>query len=600
LAKRQQRPPRRTQRAREIIERHATYTADGTLTVPPEAMRELLGEQGRRVTMSSVPSTQQNLMRTAGGAAVERGHSIGQLPIEVLRRIRDNSPILNPIHAARRTQVQRMSQKWSGRPGEVGWFVYHKDFYDPTIDPPDSIEPYIRAFEEMLLRPCPSYGINTTAALLVPLMEDYLTINRPCVEVMYLANAPGEMVGFRPIDGGIIWPTLAWLDVWRRDEGPSGGSKLAPQQMRELDALEVASYALEFDLFTADFVLVRNGMMERAYDRASGKLIVAPEITRTDVRFAGYPPSKVEEAMAAVVAATDAWTYNHNFFVHGFMAEQMFGISGDVNELDMQSFLAQLRDRTQGVSHAHEPLFLPMGPEGVVTSIPLRQHDKDMAFEGWYSLVANSTCAVYRMDPSTVNFKPWGGGSSGGLSEPNRNQEIALAKEEGLQSGLLHLCAEILEPLARRVHPDLRVRFEYGDYDPLKRAKVDEMRVRTDTTRNELRLETGRAPGGFYLPPEKYEIASDDEKRKHDANPWNWPDSQSFATAMDKILNPPAQAAPPAPGDAVDEDPNAPKELQGGDQRASSDELAKGVNTIFGERSTVYAVLVTDEHREQR
>ena len=574
---------RRTKRVQEIARRGLTYTPDGTLVLSGEAVQQMLGEAGRSVTMASVPSTPQNLMRSASGRAVERGHSVAQLSIDTLRRIRDNSPILNPIHAARRTQVQRMAQKWSGRPGEVGWFVYHKDFYDPTIDPPESIKPYIHAFEAMLERPCPVYGVNTTASLLVPLMEDYLTINRPAAEVMFLANAPSEMTGFRPVDGGIIWPTLVWLDLWRRDQGAQGGSRLVQGIKDERDAMEVASYAIDVNLFGADYVLVRNGIVERAYDRAQGQLIVAPENTRTDIRFAGYPPSKVEESLAAVIASTDAWGYNHNFFVHGFMAEQMFGVSGDVNPLDMQSFVAQLRDLTQGVDKAHEPLFLPMGTDGAITSIPLRQHNKEMAFQDWMSLTLNMVCGVYRMDPSTINAKPWGAGGAPSLSEPNRNQEIALAKEEGLQSGLLHLCSEILEPLARRVHPDLRVRFEYGDFDPKKRAEVDEIRCRTTKSHNELRLETGDGANGFYLTPQQYQAAGDEDKRKHDTNPWNWLDSATFAAGMTATLglNAPTPGAAAAPGEKLDTSGTKPGEGEG-DQRPSEDPLAKGTNiTVF-------------------
>jgi len=159
--------------------------------------------------------------------------------------------------------------------------------------------------------------------------------------------------------------------------------------------------------------------------------------------------------------------------------------------------------------------------EGDLKKLDLKGPPKDMGFETWHSYLTAAACSIYRMDPSTINAKPWDGGSSPSLSAPNREQEIALAKEEGLQGDLEHLRLEILNPMVQRIHPDLEVVLEYGDFDPTKAATIYEMRARTDMTINEIRAEQGRRPLGFWISDEDYEQAKDEDKEKHDANPYN-------------------------------------------------------------------------------
>lgn len=518
-----------------------SLTPDGRLEIDPRAMDLVRLQQARHMTLSAVPGVQANLMRSAGGAGLERGHSAPQLPMNVLRQVRESSGLLQSIHAARHAQVQRMSQKWSGVPGAVGWHVYHKDYFDPNREVPSGFDRYIRAFENMLRSPAPSYGYTTTADLLVPLAEDLLTINHPVVQVLHLATDPTCMVGFKPEDGGIIWPTLAWLELWRKREGAGGGARVAANARTDAELLEIASIAMDFSLYGAEYVLVRDGMCERKYTR--DELIVAPQITRTDIRYAGYPPSKVDEAIASVIAAIDGFGFNHNFFTTGLIIDTFFAMSGDYTENDVQAFMGMLTDAATKTGRAHQVPVIPMGQSGDIKPVKIKDNPTDMAFETWMSYLSNQVLAVYRMDPSTVNIKPWGGGSTGGLSEANRTTEIALAKEEGLQALLTHIAAKCLEPLAQRLHPDLRVRFEFGDYDPVKAAAVAEVRTRVDMTRNEARMERGQDPFGVCLTPKEYDEATPEEQRAHDANPWNWPTDASFATAMMAKLNPPPTPA---------------------------------------------------------
>jgi hypothetical protein len=506
-----------------------TKMDNGDLRVPADVLKRLRNERLRKITVAGVPSTPRFLTRDGGGVGVAKGgHKVYQVTIESLRAIRERGPIFQSIHAARHYQVRRMARPWTGKRGDVGFRVTHKDHTNHNAKVPEGFQPFIDRFQGVLERPAPQYGIPTLGAALTGLEEDLLTINRPTAEILYSALDRERVVGFRPVDGGIIWPTLLWIEKWKADN-PRWHGRYNADELSPSDQMELASHAVGADLFTAEFALVRDGILEAVYQ--PGKLLVAPLRNRTDINTAGYPPSHVEQALEMGVGFINAWDYNHNYFTRGMLAEFMIGISGDVHDDDVDAFVDMLRESTQGVGRAWQPPVMPMPQDGVISKIDLKQSNKEMMYEVWLSLTLAMCSAVYRMDPSTINAKPWDGGQSSGLGAPNRNMEIALAKEEGLQGDLQHLADTILTPMARRCHPDLRVVFEYGDFDAEKEARVYEVRSRVDMTRNEVRMEQGLEPRGFWVALEDVEGLGDEERDKYDANLWNQPADPGFVNA---------------------------------------------------------------------
>ena len=509
----------------------AKVSADGTLSIPPEALDAIRANRVREATTSQVPSTPRLVHRNGGGVGVQKGmFRWDALAVESLRRMRERSPLVQAIHRARQTQVQRLSREWPEKRGEVGWRVVHKDYLDPRKKVPDSIRPFIATAENLIRSPSPRY-CPTTGSLFAQLEDDYLTINRPVVERLFSTMDRKYVVGIKPVDGGLIWPTLNFLQRWMA-ENPRWYGSANPTTLSVDDALAIISESLGHDLGNAEYCLVREGVLEAVY--APDVLLVAPSINRTDVTFAGWWPSHVEQAAETILAFWNTWTYNASYHTRGMLAEFILGISGNVHDDDIDAFTAQLRSATQGADRAWQPPIMPLPDGQTIQKIDLKPNNRDMMFETWLSLLIAMTCAVYRMAPSTINARPLDGGASPGLNAPNREKEIALAKEEGLQSDVQHLVDGILNPIVREIHPDLRVLFEYGDFDPEKEARINEILVRTVKTRNEIRLAAGDQPQGFYLSPEDYDGASDEDKQKHDDNLWNMPADPGFANMMNQ------------------------------------------------------------------
>lgn len=509
------------------------------LVVDKAALRRRRQESLRKLAVTSFPNTQRTLIREVGGRAVSKSaNRWPSVTFEMLRDLRERAPILQPIHNARGYQVRRLARPYSGKRGDVGWHVVHKDYNEQNTDPPDYVQPAIDRFTRMLKKPSPTY-CKTTGTLLTQLMEDLLTINRPGLEVIHSAIDPRRVVQFRPIDTALAWPTLDYVEKWKQDN-PQWWGGYDPRRLTFEDDVDIVSHALEWDLFGTEYVLVQDNVVLNSY--RPGKLMIEPIMNRTDVRFAGYMPSNVEMAIHLISAFISAFDYNAAYFTRGMLAEFILGLPGDMHDDDVEAFIDMLVEATQGTRNAWQPPVVPLPSGGdTITKIDLKQSNREMMFEVWLTLQSALLTGTYRMDMSIIGAKPWDS-SGGSLGSENRHDEIALAKEEGLQGDVEHLNENLLTPLAQRCHPDIMVRFEYGDFDPVKEADLYEKRARTDMTRNEVRQEMGRHTIGFVLAPEDYETASEEDQAKHDENPWNWPTDPTFAQTMNQREQQKAQA----------------------------------------------------------
>jgi len=498
--------------------------------IPPEALQAIRERRMRRATISKVPSTPRHVYRDGGGVGVGKGMGRFEvLTLQTLRRVREKSSLVQSIHSARHIQISRFSKRWTGKLTDVGYRVVHRDHTDYDAVPPKGIESYIRRFENLLAKPCESYDVNTLSALLVPLWEDFATINRPVVEILRSAMDQNRIVGFRPLDGALVWPTLVWLEKWQKDNPRYWGSR-DPDTMTDDELIGLVSEIVGHDIGGADHCIVRDGILERVMDKRD--MIVAPRYNRTDIERAGYPPSYVEQAIECILSAMNTDEYNSAFFTRGMMAEFILAVVGEYSDEAIDVFMDTMRDATMGVENAWAIPILGLPDDGDLKKIDMKAPNREMMYEVWESLLISRTCAIYRMDPTEICAKPWEGGGGPQLSSPSRAEEIKSAKEEGLSADLDHIAEAILTPLAQTCHPDLMVIWHHGDHDPKAEADITEVRCRVHVTRNEARLQEGMKPKGDWLSDDDYETASDEEKKKHDDNPWNWPTDPGFAQTM--------------------------------------------------------------------
>lgn len=556
--------------------------ADGSFIVPEDAIHAMRDDRVRRSSVTQVPQVPRFLNRDGGGVGAAKGHSsAGELSMDALRRMRKRAQILAPIHSARHKQVRRYAVKWSGRRTDVGWRVIHKDHFDWKAQQPKGIEPYIKLFASMLERPHGRY-CPTTGDLLVPLWEDLATLNRPVVEVLYSALDPNTVVGFQPVDAAMVWSTLSWLERWVGLNPRWAGSR-SVDSMSDDQLLAFVSEIVGHDLVHADYCIVQDGELVSTVQ--PGTLIVAPMRNTTDVNAAGYPVSYVEEALELIAAFMNTFDYNANYFTQGMTTEFILGVKGGYSTRTIDAFVDLFREATRGVGRAWQVPILPLEDNGDLFKIPLKESNREMMFETWLSLLISLICGVYRMDPSTINAKPWEGGGGAALSAPNRNAEIEAAKGEGLLGDLTHLADSILTPLAQKLHPDLRVIFHDGTTDAGAEAEIQTKQVGVWRTPNEVRIENGARPIPPYIPDDQLQQKYESDRAafdEHMANPYNWSQATGIVQAMNLRASQAAQQGDPnAMGGAPDDQPDGFGGGPGGapgeaDPEEDGDEVPRG------------------------
>lgn len=479
-------------------------------------------KQRSTFAVSSFPSTPRFLQREAGGFAVRRGAHRNALSMDALRIMRDRSLIFAPIHRARQHQIRRLCEPWNGDRTKVGVKVVHKDWNQQDSDPPAGFERYVKQFEEVLWRPSEQYGYLTLGDALAELEEDLLTLNRPAIEVMHSIIDPRRILEWRPVDGGLVWPTLHYVEHWWSQNPMVHG--WARGQLLPKDRVELLSEKLRVDLAAMDYCLVREGIAEAWYPK--DRLIVGPWRNRTDVTFAGYPPSALEEAIPWAAAFADAVEFTSGYLSKGIFLDYILGLPATMHPQDADAFLDMLMEMHSGVKNRGRvaTIALPPGAENALQRIPLQPEFNEMGFASMISLCQSTIASgIYRMHPSTIGGRPWDAGGGSRLGEGNQTMEIGLAQEEGLRSDMGHLVSRFLNELARRCHPDLRVYVHYGDFDAQKEAVIIQTRTQSTMTVNEGRLAENLPPLGFWIPDAELNRADDEERAQYSDNPYNHP-----------------------------------------------------------------------------
>ena len=505
------------------------------------------------------------MAQTGGAVGKGHGHGTGVVDWNTLRIIRESSCVLIPIHEARQHALARFARKSFGKPGEIGWRVVHRDYANPAQQVPTRLRPLISEAEDVLSTTMPELQCHGVGSLLKSLWDDYATLNRPALECVY---RDGKLRALRPIDGARVWESNAFLQRWAR------GQSAAMEKLRTgADRLAYAQDKIGVDFRRSRYVWVESDVTIKGL--TTEQVIVGTERTSTDIQYGPYPPGKVERALNMAVYGDQVMEYSASYFTQGMQSNWIMFLPENSTQEAQQQFATHFARKSQGLQHAHQPVMIGADAKNVHLENLAPGMPKDFAFEGMLAIVVAMICAVYRIDPSTINAKPWDGGSGPKLTEGGREEEIASAKEEGLSGDLEHLRASCLDPAVQRIHPDLMVVIDDGSFDPKAQQELIKARKTGVETTNEIRVGEGMKPLGFYLDADQMDTASKKDKLRHEANPYNHVADSAMGTvtmltsnaqqqldAMNQPQQPGAEAGAPGGQDAPED---APEEDDGGD-----------------------------------
>src|SRR3989344_1610612 len=417
-----------------------------------------------------------------------KGRTIGSrwngLSFALLREIENRSLLTKAIHSARRHQVLFFAKPWTGKKGETGFEIVHKDENNPEIDTKKIENLKERKAKILELFECP-HPVNepTFSGFCTKLVSDLLTINRPAVEL--IRDDSGQVIHFGAIDGAIILPTLRFLHQFQRSNSAFGSNRF------QLDVAIQDFYRREkIDLSGAEWVIVRNGTVEGAVP--PGEILVTPIENTTNIDQVGFPPSYLEEAIIGVISFCNAFSYNTSYFDRGQMAEIILGISGDFDDDSFLAFQDQMREGHTGVDGAWKVPVIRLDSQDQIRVVDLKKSNRDMEFKEFLGSVIELTTAVYRMHPSNINWSAAPGERP--MFDQGKLTEIETAEEEGLYTLLFQIeliCNRIIKA------NDLDLRFRWVGLTKDEAISEEELRGReisTWKTVDEIRIELGKKP----------------------------------------------------------------------------------------------------------
>jgi hypothetical protein len=284
------------------------------------------------------------------------------------------------------------------------------------------------------------------------------------------------------------------------------------------DSKAILDHVILLDPTTFVFLTDKNNKRKRVgniYGQAIGDTILRKFDTKelavfirnksTDLISYGYGNSELEASLREVFAQENAEQFNDRFFTNGGTVRGILNIkvSGQTSRLALDSFKRTWKTALTGIAGSWS---IPMLTADDVKFVNLTPQAQDMQFEKWFNYLVNSICANYCIDPSEIGMTNRGGATgskSNSLNEGNNKDKISLSKDKGLKP-LLDLIANFIttEIIQRIAGSNYVFEFVGGDIEHrMQEASLDEQKIRSVMTVNEVRQAKGLAPveAGDYI-----------------------------------------------------------------------------------------------------
>lgn len=486
--------------------------------------REISKEAGNNRPQFFSPYQLYNNMQVYGA----REKPMGTPQFDDLYRAADKSFIDKIIIQARIDQSKMVWQK-AVAAKQLGFRVVHDRCDDPTFKPSQNIIDRCSEMEQLLGDPTPEKYAHlfpdgkrphpTLKDLISRLVRSELIIDR---KVLYrLKNRNGKGFGaFHFVPARTVKPVAEAVRQWRQKNDPQ--KKMPMRQI--FDRMSAIS---GFDLYDKDFVQIMDGQILAAFTADEISIHIANPSDLENRQ--GFGESRLEMSLDLTNTALYAWNYNQELFKTNY-PESILTVSGDFDKEGLDRFKQQLLGETGPGNNWRLPVISSVAGADVekfdVKSFKLRDTPKDMLFDQFLRMVINLKAAAYGAHPSIINFGMESGGGSGSspLSGHDPTDEIEKSEEHWFKPHLMDMCAWLTDAIIKPTYDDLKVVIEGLDSGDDK-AKLDIQleKGKAYLTRNDLRMADGAEPKGFWVADKDYAGLSDEDRKKYDENPWNFP-----------------------------------------------------------------------------
>lgn len=463
------------------------------------------------------------------------------------------------------TRVKQQKMVWqralTGK--QVGFKVVHDRDDDRDFKVTPEIQRRCDEMEEFLADPTPTRfrdyyphrrrthdGLKDLIARLV---KAELILDRKVLQRYPRSDGKGY-AAFHWLPGDTIKPVDEVVREWARknEDGGKVGRYTADRM----------SHAVGFDVMDSEYVQIVDGQIVATF--GDDELVVKVANPSDELNQWGYGISPLEISLDVTATLLYAWKYNQEMFKTNY-PEQVLMVAGNVDPKGLAAFKQQILGEAGGIgSNWRLPVIsTDSADEFKIEAKKLRDSPKDMLFDQFFRFMIMFKCSAYGAHPSVLNFSLDSGGNKG-LNSHDPSGEIQFSQDYGLKPSLMDLCEWFTNELVKPRYPDLRVILTgLEDEDEKGAVELLQTRVKNWKTRNEARMVEGDTPRGFWVPDEKYDTLSDEDRQKYDSNPWNMPADQPLAGVM-------TQMSMLQQGGGGSEDEGDPEDMGGGESSAKA------------------------------
>ncbi len=430
--------------------------------------------------------TEFGTMRKPSGTSYGKFGGNSGLSYDALRLVAERALIFKAMDAARRHQVTSISKFVRDPKKDVGLRILPKDYYDREVSNDDASMRRAKEVERWLLTPHPTFE-PSFRDFMQRMEHEYLVTNRVAIELM--RDKRGKVQQFGLIDGALVQPVYLSLKRYIADNAKEFGKykSLADKQKAATDGL---SRKWDIDLGNLDYIYFIDGIPQAGFTKDN--LLIVQDNVPVDVSKAGFPSSKVEDAVSAAVTFLNLWSYNDKAF-SGTMVNKILGLSGDFDPEDDTFVYIEnvMNEKFSGVGSMFTIPLVPLPNNLKLEGIDVGHSNVDMQFDRLMEATISLACATWRMNPDEINFKGFNGDGQA-VFEANKETSIANAKEEGFGADLTLLVGALNYILDQSEYSDMMVEpWNLDQESRERRAKIEEMEVRSKKSYNEIRTEDG-------------------------------------------------------------------------------------------------------------
>jgi len=312
-----------------------------------------------------------------------------------------NHQIISAIIGARINQVAEFAIPTDDE--DLGYKIVLKDRKAEITEDDEKNIASIQRFLENCGTHITDYEL-TFESFLRQIVRDSLVFDQCCFEIV--KNRKGEITGFLPIDASSI--------------------KRAPHTKEEIESGRKKVDGVKY-------IQVINNKVVAEFKQ--DELCFGIRRPRTTMANQGYGNPELMELYTVLNNLFNAETYNASNFTNGINANGIIAVKSKMNPKLFRAFRREFYQMLNGVANAKRTPLIQLDPDEKedISSVNLGSSNREMEYNDWINYLIKVTCSIYQIDPAEIGFVFGTEAQSSSLFGTDPSARVLMGKEKGLR-----------------------------------------------------------------------------------------------------------------------------------------------------------------------